>query len=155
MIIVIASFLFLEQLIYAFYINEPASLIGRVHVFTAILSLILALSAFCIFKYLMPLNTKILNMHVFISIFSYFTISIYRTIYIQTDSLSFLPIIYIAVIYGFSFITYLESKIDFTLYTLAFSASVISYNRFEKDYQYKKKLLKKNKNLMKISSTDM
>jgi len=186
MIIIIASFLFFEQLIYAFYINEPTSLISRIHVFTAMLSLILALSGIYIKKFLMTLNTKLLNIHVFISIISYFGIAIYRTIYLQTNSLSFLPVIYIAVIYGFSFVAYLEPKINFVLYTmaflaiwylypleypeiknttilpdiftnnlLAFLASVISYNRFEKDYQYKKKLSNKNENLMKISSTDM
>jgi len=186
MIIIIASFLFFEQLIYAFYINEPTSLISRIHVFTAMLSLILALSGIYIKKFLVTLNTKLLNIHVFISIISYFGIAIYRTIYLQTNSLSFLPVIYIAVIYGFSFVAYLEPKINFVLYTmaflaiwylypleypeiknttilpdiftnnlLAFLASVISYNRFEKDYQYKKKLSNKNENLMKISSTDM
>jgi diguanylate cyclase (GGDEF)-like protein len=186
MIIIIATFLFFEQLIYAFYINQPTSLISRVHVFTAMLSLVLALSALYIKKFLMHFNTQILNIHVFISIISYFGIAIYRTVYLQTNSLSFLPVIYIAVIYGFSFVAYLEPKINFILYTvafliiwvlypleypaiknttilpdiftnnlLAFLASVISYNRFEKDYQYKKKLSKKNENLIKISSTDM
>ena len=43
----------------------------------------------------------------------------------------------------------------FTNNLLAFLASVISYNRFESDYQYKKKLSMKNKKLMKISLTDM
>jgi phosphoglycerol transferase MdoB-like AlkP superfamily enzyme len=149
--------------VHAFYINEPSSLISRVHVLTAILSLVLALSAFYIKKYLLHLDTRILNTHVFISIISYFGIAIYRTIYLQTNSLSFLPVIYIAVIYGFSFVAYLEPKINFILYTmaflaicylypleypeiknttilpdiftnnlLAFLASVISYNRFEK-----------------------
>lgn len=186
MIVIIATFLFFEQLIYAFYINQPTSLISRVHVFTAMISLILALSALYVKKYLMHIDTRILNIHVFISIISYFGIAIYRTIYLQTNSLSFLPVIYIAVIYGFSFISYLEPKINFTLYTVAFLtiwllypleypeiknttilpdiftnnlfafiASVISYNRFEKDYQYKKKLSIKNENLMRISSTDM
>jgi len=186
MIIVIASFLFVEQLIYAFYINKPFSLISRVHLYTAILSLILAMSAIYIKKYLMHLDIRLLNTHVFISIISYFGMAIYRTIYLQSNSLSFLPVIYIAVIYGFSFVAYLEPKLNFILYTiaflviwflypleypevknttilpdiftnnlLAFLASVISYNRFKKDYQYKKKLSKKNKNLMKISSTDM
>ncbi len=186
MIILIAGFLFFEQLIYAFYVNEPTSLISRVHVFTAMVSLILFLIAFYIKKYLMHLNTRLLNIHIFISIISYFGIAIYRTIYLQTNSLSFLPVIYIGVIYGFSFVAYLEPKINFVLYTfaflaiwvlypleypaiknttilpdiftnnlLAFLASVISYNRFERDYLHKKKLAIRNKNLLKISSTDM
>lgn len=186
MIIIIAVFLFFEQLIYAFYINEPTTLISRVHVFTAMLSLILGLSGIYIKKFFMHLETRFLNIHVFISVISYFGVAIYRTIYIQTDSLSFLPVIYIAVIYGFSFVAYLEPKFNFILYAfsfltiwylypleypeiknttilpdiftnnlLAFIASVISYNRFERDYLHKKKLFLKNKHLTKISSTDM
>src|SRR6056297_2791242 len=77
MIIIMATFLFFEQLSYAFYINQPTSLVSRVHVFTAMISLILALSALYIKKFLMHLNTRILNIHVFISIISYFSIAIY------------------------------------------------------------------------------
>lgn len=189
-IFIIVSFLFVEQLFYAFFIAEPFSRISKVHMITSLFSLVFVLFSYFIRKknYVKNNNYKHLIYHGYVILVSitYMSISIYRTVYITHSSYFLIPVIYIAVLYGIAFIAIIPPKYSFLLYfstyviihlvypvkspdildttaladlftnhLVAFLASVITYNRYRKDFNYKATIDKQNLRLKELSSTDM
>lgn len=127
MLIIIASFLFIEQIFYAYVLKGVNTFVGKVHIFTAISSLFLALISYIIKKKFLDKKLIYLNLSMVFACVLYFGIAIFRTIYVNDNSVSFLPVIYIAVVYGFSFIAYVPPKFNFILYFFSFGVIYFIY----------------------------
>jgi len=116
----IGGFLVIEQLFYGTIINSPGSIEGRVHLLTSVVA------AFYVF--LSKKLRKISNSgeklwhHYFIISFGLFGfgITIFRSLFIGSGTLFSLPIIYIAVLYGFAFIFFIPPISSAIIYGIAF-----------------------------------
>lgn len=189
-IFIIVSFLFIEQLLYAFFVTKPFTLISQVHIVTALFSGGYAIISYLFKKkhYLRTFKYKSFIYHGYVLVVSltYMIVSIYRTVYIERSSYFLIPVIYIAVLYGIAFIAIIPPNYSFLLYfstyiiiymiypvnnpeiiqttalsdlftnhLVAFLASVITYNRYRKDYNYKVTIDQQNYKLKELSTTDM
>ncbi len=125
-LIVLALILWVEQLVYAVFLNDPSTHIGKTHLFTSAISLVF-LIVFTALYYKSRRDLKpscTLNaLHV-----SYLalllSISIYRAVYVTPGQIS-IPVIYIAMLYGTAFLFYLPPKWSLLMYGTTVSGFIV------------------------------
>ncbi len=115
----ITIFLFVEQLAYAFFVYPADSWLGKVHVYTGLLSGIYALVSYQLFKREATINPFWGDIFVSLAILIGFSVSVIRTLPLESNGTLNVPIIYIAIIYGFAFVFYYPPKWSITIYGFA------------------------------------
>ena len=124
-ILFIGYFLFLEQFIYFLFLANNNSTLEKIHLVTSFVALFYAFVA-TYFK--LKKNYEYSKVKSFYEI-SFgivgFIVAMLRVILITKDSF-YLPVIYIAVIYGFSFIFYFKPYKSFFIYFLSSSVIIFS-----------------------------
>ena len=124
-VFLIGSFLIFEQLFYALILNSPFSNQGKIHFITAILSASYVFMSIKLRK--IPDSGAKLWHHYFTVSFGFFgfAIVIFRSLFIESGTLFALPIIYIAVLYGFAFIFFVAPLASGIIYGSSFFIMVI------------------------------
>ncbi|MGM0380321.1 MAG: GGDEF domain-containing protein, partial [Bacillota bacterium] len=124
-ILFIGYFLFLEQFIYYLFLANNNLILEKIHLTTSFIALFYAFIA-TYFK--LNKNYEYSKVKSFYEI-SFgivgFIVAMFRVILITKDSF-YLPVIYIAVIYGFSFIFYFRPYKSFLIYSLSSISIIIS-----------------------------
>lgn len=117
-LLMMATFLWVEQLLYGLLFTSPTTLIGKTHLVTSAVSFVY----FLVLTYMYSQNKKALKVtwpkEVFLFSYAVFGIglSIYRAIYISGTEFS-IPVIYIAVLYGSAIVFYFPALWRFLLYS--------------------------------------
>ncbi len=186
-LLLVTAFLAVEQLLYGLFVQRPNTTIGRVHLMTASVSAVFAMSAHHI-KRRIETGATVKGGYTLlptaIGLF-FFVVAILRAVYVP-DSAFAIPAIYVAVIYGFAFIAFIPPKQSLLLYgstlllffgflnshgvhwthetlvadlvannLLAWLASILAYRRFEREYEGRKVVADANRELLRLSTTDM
>lgn len=116
-LLIIAVFLWIEQILYGVVFTDPNTLIGQTHLFTSLVSFgYMILLGILYYK-----NKKQVIVSLWIELFQYSYIvfglglSVFRAIYVSSADFS-IPVIYIAVLYGSAFLFYNPPLWSFILY---------------------------------------
>lgn len=124
-LLILAVFLFVEQLLYSIFLTSPGSLVAKIHMITSVVSLLYGLVLAVIFINFKKGLKDSLWLHLFQ--FSYLVVliscSVYRTVYVPSIHFS-IPVIYIALLYGSAFLFYYPPVLSGILYGIT-SAGLI------------------------------
>lgn len=115
----ITLFLAIQQLFYALIIHNFSNLIGQVHGFSALICALYALVFYVLQEERVKWPMKIREYIVFSFILFGFFVAILRSLLFPSTSF-IVPVLYIALIYGFAFIFYYSPKVTFFVYLLSF-----------------------------------
>jgi len=124
-LLMMATFLWIEQLVYGFLFTTPNTMISETHLVTAGISFIY----FLILGYMYLENKKGINVSIIKEViqFSFVAfglgVAIFRAVYISGSAFS-VPVIYIAVLYGSAFVFYFPSIWRFILYALGVASFI-------------------------------
>lgn len=183
----VVGFLAIEQLLYGLFVQAPSSLIGRVHLFTALYAAVLFVLSHRV-KTRLATQGPLKSWYRWITpviATTFLILAILRAIFMHSGPFA-IPAIYVAVLYGFSFIAFVPPKRSFLLYSgtlilflyllstrditwiqetlvadlvannvLAWSASILAYRRFEREFAGRKVVDETNRELLRLSTTDM
>lgn len=123
-ILLLAAFLFFEQLVYGLVVVGFESVIGKIHLLTAVIMFFYAMIAFVI-KKLNPNNiTMLLRVYAISFGLVGFIIAILRSL-IEASSLFVIPTVYIAVLYGFAMAFYFNPLTMLLIYCMSSGILII------------------------------
>lgn len=124
-ILFLATFLTIEQTYYGFFVRANGSLIQKIHLFTALIMLIYAIVSIYIQKRKFVCSSFIFQIYeVSFGLYGFFIAGM-RALLIQNEMFR-LPTIFIAVLYGFAVIFYVNPIESFGVYALT-SVSLILF----------------------------
>lgn len=116
-LIVLAVILWIEQLVYAVFLNNPTTHIGKTHLFTSFISMVFLIVFFVLYRksrQVIKPSCMLNAIHVsYLAVL--LAIAIYRAVYVVPGQIS-IPVIYIAMLYGTAFLFYLPPKWSFFMY---------------------------------------
>lgn len=116
-VLVVALFLSCQQLLYGLFIREPSSLLGKIHLFTSIVSLCFAIAFIKLKKSDYEKIKKYGHGLIISGVLFGFFIAVARGVYANSHENISIPIIYIALIYGMAFIFYFSPAQSFFIYS--------------------------------------
>ncbi len=129
-ILLLSGFLTVEQLFYGLNVHSPLSMIGSVHLATALLMLIYA-SVSVLLHMKRPETVRFAHSAYELSFgMAGFAIAAFRTLVVP-DGLFLLPTVYIAVLYGFGVLFVVEPHRSLPLYLVSALAIVMLFPRFQ------------------------
>lgn len=137
-LLMMATFLWIEQLLYGLLFESPNTMIGKIHLVTAAVSFVY----FLVLAYMYKENKKAIHFTRLKEIiqFSYVVfglgLAIFRSIYISGTAFS-VPVIYIAVLYGSAIVFYFPSAWRLALYSTGVACFIILSYRVHGELLYK------------------
>lgn len=129
-ILVLSIFLSIEQVYYSLYIRELGSLTQKIHLYSALVMLIYAIVGTKIqIKKIKKVNLFYKIYEISFGLFGFF-VSILR-IFLMRNNIFSIPVIYIAVLYGYAVIFYFRPIKSFFVYLITGTITIIFLPMFQ------------------------